>query len=79
MPQTKLELIMEKFGETDASLAKKLGIVATTVHKHKRIGIKTKLMAYAYAYALECDYRDLLESRIAREGWELTPCLPGLE
>jgi hypothetical protein len=79
MRKTKFAKVMEKYGETDKTVARKMEVNPETVRKWKAHGIRRRLTAYAVAYALECDHRDLLENRVFSEGWDLTPCLPGLE
>ena len=79
MKYSKFAEFMYKYGETDTSIARKLQVSTGRVRKWRLEGVKRRYDAYAIAYALECNHRDLLENRVYSEGWDLTPCLPGLE
>lgn len=70
---------MYKRGETNKSMAKKTGFSVGTIGRWKANGVRERHQAYAIAYALECDHREVLEDNLYKEGWDLLPCLPGLD
>ena len=77
---TKLDEVMEKYGETDKSLARKVGLSVFTIKRWRtQSGVTKKHFAYAIAYALECSHKEILEDSAHREGWDLLPCLPGFD
>lgn len=79
MPVTKLGVAMEKYGETDKTLARKTGYSTTSIKTWRARGVVKKYHAYAIAYAMDCDHREILEAKANREGWDLLPCLPGFD
>lgn len=79
MPVTKLGKAMEKYGETDKTLARKTGYSSVTISRWRAGGVTKKCHAYAIAYAMDCNHKEILEDKAHREGWDLTPCLPGFD
>ena len=79
MPVTNLGRVMEKYGETDKTLARKLQVGESTIARWRAVGVTKRFHAYAIAYALDCHHREVIEDLAHREGWELTPCLPGFD
>lgn len=76
---TKLGKAMEKYGETDKTLARKTGYSVTSIKTWRANGVIKKFHAYAIAYAMDCNHKEILEDKANREGWDLMPCLPGFD
>jgi len=61
--QSKLEMWMNDHLIASKTVAKELGICVQSVYRHRINGITNKYTASAYAYVLQCDRKNIMETK----------------